>query len=90
MSESLAGTTVDEIVKIGRWETERAALLHRGRHLVHGSNLQRENGPRLYGTVTSCHGPRPLRQFSPRARRNTPEVYPNASVGETIQRPVGN
>ena len=48
MSESLAGTTVDEIVKIGRWKTDRVASYYIGvDNLYTGPTIKEKTGPRL-------------------------------------------
>ena len=47
-SKSLAGTAADEILKIGRWKTERvrSAVLHRVDHEDMAAGVQEKTGPR--------------------------------------------
>ena len=74
-SKSLAGTTVDEIIKIGRWKKEKAGNSASGRRRVHGSNRQRGNGTKPARPRASCYCLQRSSQFSPRARRRTPQLY---------------
>lgn len=48
-SKSLAGTAVDEIMKIGEWKTERIAKYYIGSTTSARVSVQEETEPRLYG-----------------------------------------